>query len=60
MPLPHNTLVIMWPPMQEEWKHEVRLLKASIGSVMGKHQQELPTMLSLLRCPRRRLSSRTL
>jgi len=21
--LPHNTLVIMWPPMQEAWKHEV-------------------------------------
>ena len=20
--LKHNTLVIMWPPMQEEWKHE--------------------------------------
>ena len=22
--LPHNTLVIMWPPMQEAWKHEVK------------------------------------
>lgn len=22
-PLPHNTLVIMWPPCQEAWKHEV-------------------------------------
>ncbi|KAF8929860.1 hypothetical protein BGZ58_008626 [Dissophora ornata] len=21
--LPHNSLCIMWPPMQEEWKHEV-------------------------------------
>ncbi|KAG0041851.1 hypothetical protein BGZ83_001233 [Gryganskiella cystojenkinii] len=21
--LPHNSLLIMWPPMQEEWKHEV-------------------------------------
>lgn len=21
--LPHNTLVIMWPPTQEEWRHEV-------------------------------------
>ncbi len=21
--LKHNTLVVMWPPMQEEWKHEV-------------------------------------
>ncbi|KAL3152126.1 hypothetical protein ABBQ32_001224 [Trebouxia sp. C0010 RCD-2024] len=21
--LPHNTLVIMWPPMQEAWKHEI-------------------------------------
>ena len=21
--LPHNTLLIMWPPMQEAWKHEV-------------------------------------
>lgn len=21
--LPHNTLVVMWPPMQEAWKHEV-------------------------------------
>ena len=21
--LPHNTLVVMWPPMQEMWKHEV-------------------------------------
>lgn len=26
--LPHNTLVIMWPPMQEAWKHEV------LGSVV--------------------------
>lgn len=24
--LPHNTLVIMWPPMQEAWKHEVSAL----------------------------------
>ena len=24
--LPHNTLVIMWPPMQEAWKHEVPVL----------------------------------
>ncbi len=24
VPLPHNTLVIMWPPCQEAWKHEVR------------------------------------
>lgn len=23
IPLPHNTLVIMWPPCQEEWRHEV-------------------------------------
>lgn len=23
--LPHNTLVIMWPPAQEAWKHEVVL-----------------------------------
>lgn len=23
--LEHNTLVIMWPPTQEEWRHEVRL-----------------------------------
>ena len=22
--LEHNTLVIMWPPTQEEWRHEVR------------------------------------
>ena len=22
----HNTLVIMWPPCQEEWRHEVSLL----------------------------------
>lgn len=22
--LPHNSLLIMWPPTQEEWKHEVR------------------------------------
>ncbi|KAI9236751.1 MAG: hypothetical protein BYD32DRAFT_10997 [Podila humilis] len=21
--LPHNSLCIMWPPMQEEWKHEI-------------------------------------
>ncbi|GJJ71923.1 hypothetical protein EMPS_04280 [Entomortierella parvispora] len=21
--LPHNSLLVMWPPMQEEWKHEV-------------------------------------
>lgn len=21
--LPHNTLVVMWPPMQERWKHEI-------------------------------------
>lgn len=24
--LPHNTLVIMWPPMQEAWKHEVMIM----------------------------------
>ena len=23
VPLPHNSLVIMWPPCQEEWRHEV-------------------------------------
>ena len=23
--LEHNTLVIMWPPCQEEWRHEVGL-----------------------------------
>lgn len=23
IPLPHNTLLIMWPPCQEEWRHEV-------------------------------------
>jgi alkylated DNA repair dioxygenase AlkB len=22
--LPHNSLLVMWPPCQEEWKHEVR------------------------------------
>lgn len=26
--LPHNTLVIMWPPMQEAWKHEVPKCKS--------------------------------
>jgi alkylated DNA repair dioxygenase AlkB len=24
IPLPHNSLLIMWPPTQEEWLHEVR------------------------------------
>lgn len=26
--LPHNSLLIMWPPTQEEWKHEVRVRQA--------------------------------
>ncbi|KAL3142716.1 hypothetical protein ABBQ38_003017 [Trebouxia sp. C0009 RCD-2024] len=29
--LPHNTLVIMWPPMQEAWKHERRPPAADVG-----------------------------
>lgn len=60
IPLPHNTLVIMWPPMQEEWKHEVRspaqllfargtaaLAAVLTGRVVGR------------RCPSRRACSRT-
>ena len=31
--LPHNTLVIMWPPMQEAWKHEVSPAKTFCLSV---------------------------
>jgi alkylated DNA repair dioxygenase AlkB len=27
--LPHNSLLIMWPPTQEQWKHEVSQLKAN-------------------------------
>ena len=27
--LPHNTLLIMWPPFQEVWKHEVPAASAS-------------------------------
>ena len=27
----HNTLVIMWPPCQEEWRHEVSLLDCLAG-----------------------------
>jgi hypothetical protein len=23
--LPHNSLLVMWPPCQEDWKHEVLL-----------------------------------
>eukprot|EP00884_Botryococcus_braunii_P010896 jgi/Botrbrau1/19808/Bobra.0124s0051.1 len=30
IPLPHNTLLIMWPPCQEEWVHEVPKTK-SVG-----------------------------
>lgn len=29
--LVHNTLVIMWPPCQEEWRHEVSLLSCLAG-----------------------------
>lgn len=31
--LPHNTLVIMWPPMQEAWKHEVILSERVLNAV---------------------------
>lgn len=25
IPLPHNSLLLMWPPTQEGWKHEVSI-----------------------------------
>ncbi len=44
--LPHNTLVIMWPPMQEAWKHEVSfaftLACAACAGATGKVQQRPP------------------
>ena len=41
MELPHNTLVIMWPPTQEEWKHEARFCSGS--------EMILPLQIWLLR-----------
>ena len=38
--LPHNTLVIMWPPTQEEWRHEVspsRCRAVRMNQVNDKH-----------------------
>ena len=46
--LPHNTLVIMWPPMQEAWKHEVYVHSTPRGAC-GCSQATLPFYAFVMR-----------
>ena len=36
IPLQHNMLVIMWPPCQEAWRHEVQKLQHAPFLIQGK------------------------
>lgn len=38
--LPHNSLLVMWPPCQEAWKHEARLRGGRLGLVSQTERQQ--------------------